>query len=285
MPADLALIGAGYWGRNLARNFLNLGALNTICDSNADVLNTYGAEFDCVRKVSDPSKALSDPEITKVAIAAPAALHYALSKAAFVAGKDVFVEKPLCLQVNEAEDLVLRAASGKRILMVGHLLQYHPHVQRLQEIVIKGDLGKILYISSNRLNLGKIRREENALWSFAPHDISVILSLMGNRLPEHVRCSGEAYLSPGVADTTMTLLRFSEGVRAHVYVSWLNPFKEQKLAVVGSSGMAVFDDMLPWQEKLIVYSKHLTWLDGRQPVPSKVAPERIPVSEAEPLRN
>jgi UDP-2-acetamido-3-amino-2,3-dideoxy-glucuronate N-acetyltransferase len=281
---DLALIGAGYWGKHLARNFLQLGSLHTICDASSSTLNAYGSEYSAVSKVTTLTDVFSNKGITKVAIAAPAALHYRLAKEALAAGKDVFVEKPLCLQLAEAEELVALAASCGRILMVGHLLQYHPCVRRLQEIVHKGDLGKLQYISSTRLNLGKIRREENALWSFAPHDISVILSLVDNRLPEQIRCTGEAYLSAGVADTTMTMMRFRDRVRAHVHVSWLNPFKEQKLSVVGSSGMAVFDDTQPWAQKLVVYSKPLTWIDGHDPVPSKMAPESVVVPESEPLR-
>jgi UDP-2-acetamido-3-amino-2,3-dideoxy-glucuronate N-acetyltransferase len=280
MAADLALIGAGYWGKNLARNFLRLGVLHTLCDATPATLSAYGADYTGVRRQAAPD--FSDPAITKVAIAAPAALHYDLAKQALVAGKDVFVEKPLCLDLAQGRELVALAVERGRVLMVGHLLQYHPCVRRLAELVAKGELGKLQYLSSNRLNLGKIRHEENALWSFAPHDVSVILSLAG-RLPESVRCTGEAYLRPGVADTTMTLLRFAGGVRAHVYVSWLNPFKEQKLTVVGSSGMAVFDDTLPWKDKLVLHRTPLTWVDGKDPVPAKGEGERVEVAESEPL--
>jgi UDP-2-acetamido-3-amino-2,3-dideoxy-glucuronate N-acetyltransferase len=284
LPPDLALIGAGYWGKNLARNFLQLGCLHTICDANPSILAGYGSEYSGVARVTTVTDVFSNKGIAKVAIAAPAALHYRLTKEALLAGKDVFVEKPLCLELAEAEELVALAVASGRILMVGHLLQYHPYVRRLQEIVHSGDLGKLQYVSSTRLNLGKIRREENALWSFAPHDISVILSLVDNRLPEQIRCTGEAFLSAGVADTTMTTMRFAGQVRAHVHVSWLNPFKEQKLSVVGSSGMAVFDDTLPWAQKLVVYTKPLTWVDGHEPVPNKKAPESVVLPELEPLR-
>ena len=169
--------------------------------------------------------------------------------------------------------------------MVGHLLQYHPCVRALQSLVASGDLGKLQYITSSRLNLGKIRREENALWSFAPHDISVILSLTGSQPPEQVRCTGGDYLNHGVADTTLTAMRFQNGVRAHVFVSWLNPFKEQKLTVVGSSGLAVFDDTKPWAEKLIVYRQHITWTNGQVPIPNKVKGEPVVPPESEPLAN
>jgi len=282
---DLALIGAGYWGRNLARNFYALGALHTICDSRASALSTFGADFGGVRKLTDFEEVLADSQITKVAIAAPAVLHYQLARAALLAGKDVFVEKPLCLDIEEGQELVKLAEKQHAVLMVGHLLQYHPCVQQLQRLLAEGKLGKLHYITSNRLNLGKIRREENALWSFAPHDISVILSLAGNQLPERVCCTGEAYLTSGVADTTLTALRFAGGIRAHVYVTWLNPFKEQKLTVVGSNGMVVFDDTRPWSEKLLMYRQHLTWTDGNIPTPNKSAGEPQVVPESEPLKN
>jgi len=219
-----------------------------------------------------------------VAIAAPAVLHYQLARAALEAGKDVFVEKPICLDVGEAGTLVELAAAKQRVLMVGHLLQHHPLVQELHLLLARGELGKLHYITSNRLNLGKIRREENALWSFAPHDISVILSLAGNQLPETVRCMGGEYLNHGIADTTLTVVRFAGGIRAHVYVSWLNPFKEQKLTVVGSNGIAVFDDTRLWNEKLLLYRQYLTWANGQIPTPSKAKAEPVLVPEAEPLR-
>jgi UDP-2-acetamido-3-amino-2,3-dideoxy-glucuronate N-acetyltransferase len=155
----------------------------------------------------------------------------------------------------------------------------------LQSLLAEGELGKLHYITSNRLNLGKIRREENALWSFAPHDLSVILSLTGHQLPEQVVCTGESYLTHGIPDTTLTAMRFSGGVRAHVFVSWLNPFKEQKLTVIGSNGMAVFDDTRPWNEKLLLHRHYLTWTNGQIPTPTKTKGEPISLPESEPLRN
>jgi len=281
---DLALIGAGYWGKNLARNFRALGALRVLCDADPNTLGKYNEGYEGVRKTARVEEVWEDPDVKKVALAAPAALHYELAKAALEAGKDVFVEKPLCLHVEEAEELVALADARGAVLMVGHLLQYHPCVRRLMSLVAEGELGKLYYIASNRLNLGKIRQEENALWSFAPHDLSVILSLVGRQLPEETRCMGEAYLTRGVADATLTALRFPGGVRAHVYVSWLNPFKEQKLTVVGSHGMAVFDDTRPWPEKLVLYRDYLIWSGGAVPTPNRNAGKPVEVEEAEPLR-
>jgi UDP-2-acetamido-3-amino-2,3-dideoxy-glucuronate N-acetyltransferase len=281
---DLALIGAGHWGKNLARSFDALGALGVVCEASPTAVEAIQKQYPSVRTTSSYAEVLADTSITKVAIAAPAALHYELAEAALKAGKDVYVEKPLCLRLDHAEALVKLADSTGKVLMVGHLLQYHPCVVKLRELVSEGALGKILTITSNRLNLGKFRTEENALWSFAPHDISVILSLLGDRLPESVRCMGNAYLSSNVADSTLTVMRFAGNVMAQIYVTWLNPFKEQKLTIVGSDGMAVFDDTKPWKEKLTLYRKYLSWQKGQDPVPLKVTGELVDVPEGEPLR-
>lgn len=281
---NLALIGAGYWGKNLARNFHALGALHTLCDLNPAILNSYGDDYSGVRKTGAVELLWKDSAIGSVAIAAPAARHYELAKTALLAGKDVYVEKPLCLDLREARELIAIAEDRGRVLMVGHLLQYHSLVQHLVRSVVAGELGTLFYITSNRLNLGKIRREENALWSFAPHDLSVILSLASNALPNQVRCTGGAYLADGVADTTLTMLSFASGLRAQVYVSWLNPFKEQKLTVVGSKGMAVFDDTRPWSEKLAFYRDYLHHDKTAPPQPNRLVAEYAVVEEGEPLR-
>jgi UDP-2-acetamido-3-amino-2,3-dideoxy-glucuronate N-acetyltransferase len=281
---NLALIGAGYWGKNLARNFHQLGSLALVCDASEAILAQQAATCPGIRTTQSVDDVFSDPAITRVAIAAPAARHYELAKKALEAGKDVFVEKPLALDSGEGEALADLAESKGLILMVGHLLQYHPCVRKIQQLLASGELGKLQYITSNRLNLGKIRREENALWSFAPHDLSVILSLVGGELPNQVRCIGEAYLNQGVADVTLTTLRFPGGVNAHVHVSWINPFKEQKLTVVGSHAMLVFDDTLPWKEKLVLYRQPLVWSGGQVPEAKKSSGELVDVPEEEPLR-
>lgn len=280
---NLALIGAGYWGKNLARNFHQLGALALVCDASDEILAQQAQACPGIRATKSSDDVLSDASITRVAIAAPAARHYELAKRALEAGKDVFVEKPLALDSKEGEELVDLAEEKGLILMVGHLLQYHPCVRAIQRLLAQGELGKLQYITSNRLNLGKIRREENALWSFAPHDLSVILSLVGGELPDQVRCIGEAFLNTGVADVTLTTLRFPGGVNAHVHVSWINPFKEQKLTVVGSHAMLVFDDTLPWKEKLVLYRQPLVWSGGHVPETKKSKGELVEVPEDEPL--
>lgn len=278
----LALIGAGYWGRNLARNFHDLQALRVICDPSAELLETHRKTYPGITTTGDYATILADPAITAVAIAAPAALHFDLARRALEAGKDVYVEKPLCLQLNDAETLIALADKSKRILMVGHLLQYHPCVTTLRRMVEDGELGELLYLTSNRLNLGKFRTEENALWSFAPHDISVILSLTGTE-PRRVSCTGHSHLTGHIHDTTLTVLDFGQ-TQAHIHVSWLHPFKEQKLTVVGTKAMAVFDDTKPWPEKLAVYRDYLDH-SGDTPLPSprKNKPEYPVIEEREPL--
>lgn len=286
MPTDkhLALIGAGHWGKNLARNFHSLGALHTICEANAALLETYALDFPTVRLSTNYADVLKDSSVVCVAIATPASTHYKLAKQALLAGKDVYVEKPLCLDASEGEELIQLAKQHDRILMVGHLLQYHPCVVALQEMIAKGLLGKIHYISSHRLSLGQIRTEENNLWSFAPHDISVILSLVGQQLPTAVRCTGQRILSPGVVDIAMTTMEFGQKIRAHIYTSWLNPFKEQKLTVVGSQGMVVFDDTQPWENKLLWNKEPIRWENGVTPKAQKGEAEKISIPQQEPLK-
>ncbi len=278
-PVRVAAIGCGYWGKNLVRNFAELGALAAICDPDRNAARQFAerhharvAEFDAV---------LRDGDIAGVAIAAPAALHAELTSRALEAGKHVFVEKPLALTVAEAEQLCAMAERGNRQLMVGHLLQYHPAFIKLRELVRDGVLGRLEYISSTRLNLGKVRREEDILWSFAPHDLSMILSLVGQE-PSEVTAQGGYYLHKTIADVTTTLLAFPGGEQAHVFVSWLHPFKEQKLVVTGDRAMAVFDDAQPWSRKLLLYPHRIEWRET-MPVPQKAEADPVPLDEGEPL--
>ena len=277
----VGLAGCGYWGRNLARNLHQMGHLAAVCDPSAKILKDVKATYKGVRTCSKIEDLLGDAKIKAVAIAAPAAQHYDVAKKALLAGKDVFVEKPLALRVPEAEELVELAARKKRILMIGHILEYHPAIQKLKDFVDSGELGDIHYIYSNRLNLGKVRQEENILWSFAPHDISVILLLTG-AMPVWASTSGESYLQHDVADVTMTSLAFPGKARAHIFVSWLHPFKEQKLVVIGSRKMAVFDDVVK-EGKLKIFDKGIEWKNG-QPVTRQTAESTLFFPETEPLR-
>jgi len=277
----LSVIGVGYWGRNLVRNFSDLGVLHSICDPNADLLKQFQAEHNVAKTYSDYKELLLDPSVKAVAVATPAVLHYEITKAALLAGKDVFVEKPLALNVHEAQELIKIADERGRVLMVDHILQFHPAIIKLKELIHRGDLGKLQYIYSNRLNIGKLRSEENILWSFAPHDISVILSLVEEQ-PKKVDAFGEYYLQEKVYDTTMTIMSFSDRLRAHIFVSWLHPFKEQKLVVVGDKKMAVFNDTQE-ENKLVLYSHKVHWVH-RVPVASKGEFETVVLEKKEPLK-
>ena len=275
----ISVVGCGYWGKNLVRNFSDLGVLASVCDANAELAKStsqvYGVPALSLEKVL-----ISD--VAGIVIAAPAAQHFDLAKKALTAQKNVFVEKPLSLDVREAEELCKLAAANSKILMVGHLLQYHPAFVALKSLVSRGELGKLQYIYSNRLNLGKFRNEENILWSFAPHDISMILGLAGD-LPESVYATGVCHLQPQIQDVTTTHLSFKGGISAHIFVSWLHPYKEQKLVVVGDRGMAVFDDGMAWGEKLKIYPHQVSWIDGF-PQPQKEEGTYVPLSNSEPLK-
>ena len=277
----VGLAGCGYWGRNLARNLHQMGILHAVCDPSAKVLKEVKASYRGVKTTRDFADLLGDPKLKAVAVAAPAVEHYDLARKALLAGKDVFVEKPLALRVPQAEELVELARARKRILMVGHILEYHPAILKLKDLVEAGELGDIHYVYSNRLNLGKVRQEENILWSFAPHDISVILLLVG-AMPEWASTNGQHYLQHDVADVTMTCLSFPGKTRGHIFVSWLHPFKEQKLVVVGSRKMAVFDDVIK-EGKLKIFDKGIEWKDG-EPVIRQTAESTLFFPEMEPLR-
>jgi UDP-2-acetamido-3-amino-2,3-dideoxy-glucuronate N-acetyltransferase len=278
----IAVVGAGNWGKNLVRNFFELGALQAICDENPATLASMQKIYPSCSLISSFKDILARKDITAIAIATPAETHLELARQALLAGKDVFVEKPLTLSEKDAGELINIAGEKKLILMVGHLLQYHPAFVKLKELAVQGDLGRINYIYSHRLNLGKIRREENILWSFAPHDISMILALAGEE-PESVLATGGNYLHKKIADVTTTHLEFSSGLKAHIFVSWLHPFKDQKLVVVGDRKMAVFDDTLPWEEKLLSYPHYVTW-ENNVPVPTRGIPERVSLPYNEPLK-
>jgi UDP-2-acetamido-3-amino-2,3-dideoxy-glucuronate N-acetyltransferase len=277
----VAVLGAGYWGRNLVRNFHALGALHTVCDTREEVRQKMQKEYG-IQTTASLETALQDPEIQGIVIAAPAALHFELAKKCLLHNKDVYVEKPLALHASEGQELVNLALQQRRILMVGHILEYHPAIHALKKLINQGALGRIHYIYSSRLNIGKLRTEENILWSFAPHDISAILCLLGE-VPHTVSTHGGSYLNPQIVDTTITTCDFKSGVKAHIFVSWLHPFKEQKLTVVGDKNMAVFDDMES-ERKLVLYPHKIDWQD-RIPTVRKEEGVVVPLPAEEPLRN
>ncbi|MBZ5681564.1 MAG: Gfo/Idh/MocA family oxidoreductase [Acidobacteriia bacterium] len=281
MVPNIAVVGCGYWGKNIVRNFYELGALRSICDLRESVLNELGTTYQ-VRTSPRVEEILSDPQVEGVAIAAPAAQHYDLVMRSLLAGKHVLVEKPLALHLEDGQKLVMTARECQRLLMIGHILQYHPAILKLKELISSGELGQIKYIYSSRLNLGKLRTEENILWSFAPHDISAILFLL-EEMPLRITSQGGTYLDSQIVDTTMTICDFKSGVKAHIFVSWLHPFKEQKLTIVGGKKMAVFDDMES-RDKLVLYSHRIDWID-RVPVAHKDGGQVIALPNEEPLRS
>lgn len=248
----VAVVGCGYWGRNLVRNFAALGALAMVCDADASARNLASQIAPDVEVTSRFDEVLAS-SVECIVVASPAETHYSLSRQALEAGKDTFVEKPLALTYEEGIQLVKLADERGRILMVGHVLEYHPAVSSLVDLVHSGELGTVHYIYSHRLSLGIVRREENILWSFAPHDIAVILRTMGE-MPLEVVATGGAYLRPGIADVTVSSLLFKNDVRAHIHVSWLHPFKEQRFVVVGSHRMASYDDAA---KRLVLYDQRV----------------------------
>ncbi len=274
----VAVIGCGYWGKNLVRNFYQLDALAMVADA-TEMGRAKARALAPDVPIETQIEPILASDIPGMVIATPAETHFAIVRQALQAGKDVFVEKPMALTYEQGRELVLLARARERILLVGHVLEYHPAIVKLLSLIEQGELGKIRYIYSNRLSLGKIRREENILWSFAPHDIAVILRLTGG-MPFQVSATGGAYVQPNIADVTVTNLLFDNGVRAHIFVSWLHPFKEQRLVVVGSKKMASFDDV---SKKLVLYDQRVEWDQG-QPVPIKGEGEVVHFPDVEPLR-
>ncbi len=277
---NIAVIGCGYWGKNLVRVFSELGALRCVCDAEVSRFEALTFRGDPPALAGSLHQVLENPEIRAVAIATPAATHHEIVSECLKAGKDVFVEKPLALTAEQGRTLVDMAQERSLVLMVGHILLYHPAVRKLRQLIDAGELGRVLYCYSNRLNMGLIRTEENILWSFAPHDISVILHLLGEE-PTAAEAEGQSYLTPGVVDVTLSRLHFKSGVTGHIFVSWLHPVKEQRLVVVGSAKMAVFDDMA--ENKLLLYPHRVDWA-SRVPKAVKAEPVAVELEKAEPLK-
>ena len=278
----IIVIGAGRWGRNLVRCFDSLGLLVTVVDPDPEVRQSMAEQYQI--PVFANEFALPKGVKARVAaavIATPAETHTHVALHALEQGWDVFVEKPLALSVEDAEFLVLAAKQKNRLLMTGHLLLFHPAIHALKKLIDGGELGAIRYLYSNRLNLGRVRREENILWSFAPHDVATILHLVG-QLPDTVEATGGSWLQSGIRDVTVTHLSFPKGQKAHVFVSWLHPFKEQKLVVVGSEKMAVFDDLRA-DAKLVVVDSRVDLGEGGAPLEIKGKERVVALSDDEPL--
>jgi UDP-2-acetamido-3-amino-2,3-dideoxy-glucuronate N-acetyltransferase len=278
---NVAVIGCGHWGKNLVRNFYDLGALSAVCDPDKDLANNFAKQYD-VKKL-DFKEILEDEDIQGVVLAVPAPLHASMAIESMNAGKDVYVEKPLAMNNIEAEAMITCSKNNEVKLMVGHLLQYHPIFIKVRSLVSLGKLGKLSYIYSNRLSLGKVRSEEDVIWSFAPHDISMILSLADADLIS-VKTESSKILQENIADYATLHLEFKSKLKAHISLSWLHPFKEQKLVVIGDHGMIVFDDTQIWSKKLAFYN-HVIHRDKKLLNIEKAPVEYIHVPESEPLKN
>jgi len=254
-PVTVAVVGLGYWGPNLARNFDALPGceLRWCCDGDPAVRERLSQVFGGARFTDSLDEVLADPELDAVVLATPVPSHADLAIRVLQAGKHCFVEKPLARSAVDAQRVLDAAAAAGRIVMVGHLLEYHPGVRKLKEVVDSGELGEIHYVYSNRLNLGQLRADENALWSLGAHDVSVLLMLAGDE-PYEVTARGESYMRDGIEDVVFAFLRFPSGLAAHLHLSWLDPHKERRFTVVGSRRMATFDDMAI-DRKLTIYDK------------------------------
>jgi len=277
--AKISVVGCGYWGKNFVRNFAGLGNLESICDENQECLKSISNQYQVPIRTFDQ---IIKSDVDGIVISAPPAHHYRLARKSLEAGKHVFVEKPLTMNVEHAQKLQKVSLQTGKVLMVGHLLQYHPAFLKLKELINQGKLGRIHHIYSYRVNLGSFRHKENVFWDLAPHDISMILSLT-NDLPEKVYTRGSCNYNPFIYDTILADLSFKNGIKAHIFVSWLHSLKEQRFVVVGEHGMAVFDDCLPWTEKLKIYPHEINFINELVHF-SKADVETIPLEDAEPLK-
>ncbi len=279
VPPRVAVIGCGYWGANLVRNMHRTGNLAMVIDTTVEGRARAAAITACTPVLDDISAALECPEIDAVMIATPAVTHAELATRSLLAGKHTFCEKPVAIHYDEGENVVRLARRSGLIFMIGHLLEYHPAIAAIESLIAGGAIGRIHYIYSNRLNLGKIRREENILWSFAPHDIALILRFVG-LMPREVIAAGGSYLRPGIADVTVTQLLFESGLRSHIFVSWLHPFKEQRLVIVGEKNIISFDDVA---KKLILHHQHVDVDCDLNTIPVRGDGEEIAFDATEPL--
>lgn len=277
MKENVAVIGAGHWGKNLVRVFSELGVLALVFDTNEDVLARLNVSVPTSIDLDDID---GNADITAVAIATPSASHYELAKKMLESGKDVYVEKPLCLSVDQGSELIDIARRNGRVLMVGHLLHYHPGVTAMKELLKEGELGDVRFIHAQRMNFGRFRRDENVLWSFAPHDISLALSITGE-LPNQVMSLGSRVIAPSMIDVTSSTLTFPSGVHMHMLVGWISPAKMQRFLLVGSKKMAVFDGLAGGSLQVFEYIEG----DDGYPDALHTTVKNIPFEPSEPLRN
>ncbi len=276
----VAVIGCGQWGKNLVRNFKELGALAAVCDKDTSRAQEIASQYNVPAFSEDDL--FTHPDLDAIVIATEAPFHEAHAEAALTGGKHVYLEKPMALSTEVAQKLCTSAKAHNRILMVGHILNYHPAFIALKDRL--SDLGPLKHIYANRLGLGRFRQQESVLWDLASHDISLVLSLT-QTMPQSVNAIGQAYLMPHKPASALLTLTFPGDITAHIHASWLSPFKEQKLIVIGEKGVAVFDDGKPWSEKLQLSTNCLRWEDGHCHANEGVRTQTIALPESEPLKN
>lgn len=276
---QIALIGCGAWGKNLARNFAELGALSAVCDTDSKKVTTLSLAYNV--DILTEEQVLNNPEIDAVVISSLAPFHAMQAERALKAGKHVYIEKPMALSVKDARNLCDLAKSQKRTLMVGHLLHYHPAFMALKERL--EELGPLKHIYANRLALGRFRRQESVLWDLASHDISLILALVQSK-PSKIDAAGQAFLTPEKPASALLNLTFPDGLTAHIHTSWLSPFKEQKLVIIGEKGIAVFDDRKPLAEKLMISKGCFEWKEGQPHANDGFTTSSVLLPEFEPLK-
>ena len=279
---NLAIIGTGYWGKNLLKNFDRLGVVKTICDHHAENLSLLKKQYKDLKTTTDFTEVLDDPEIKRVVLAVPNHFHFTYAKQAMLAGKDVFVEKPMCEDLASAEQLKNLAEESGRVLMVGHLLHYHPCIQKIKTMIAEGDLGEIRHFEFNRLNPGCTSREVSALQTFAPHDISILLGLMDGKKPLSVQCFGHSYFQSNITDTHLLVAEFENAITAHIKASWMYPYKERKLVVIGTKATVTFDDTNEQDKKIMLYPSSVQMVDGRA-ISRAENPKYVDYESAEPL--
>jgi len=265
LSKNVCVVGAGYWGKNHIRILHELGFLGGIVESNKETLNRFAEQYPDVKGFLSLNEALQDKSFLGFTVATPAKTHYPVAKQAMEAGKHVLVEKPLALEKKHAEELIHLSEKNNVNLMVGHVLLFHPAIKKIKELINKGKIGKLQYIYSNRLNLGQVRTEENVFWSLAPHDISVF-QYFTNSFPTSIHASGSAFLQEGIHDSTLTQLKYPSGVEGHIFVSWLHPFKEHRLVVIGTEAMITFEDSSEGKP-LKLYAKKI---DMEKGIPEKI---------------
>lgn len=281
MKKNIAVVGCGHWGKNLVRNFSNLGVLASICDPDINIAKKYAEQYKV--KISSYNEVINDFNINGIVLSVPAHLHALMAIEAMNAGKHVFVEKPLAMNETEAK-LMIETAKKKNVkLMVGHLLQFHPIFKTIRKKIKNKEIGELNYIYSNRLSFGKLRSEEDVIWSFAPHDISMILSLTDSE-PEQVSIKSASIIQKDISDISSIHMEFKSGLKSRISVSWLHPYKEHKLIVIGSKAMIEFDDTKPWNKKLALYPYNVDFSEGSINL-KKHEIKFIEVSEEEPLNN